>query len=65
MQENWELPSIVLRLDLPQHCVSIGYRPAMYYGRVYHNNVLMLGIAQKCSKATCTPAKENDSVHSP
>ena len=49
--------SNVLGLDLPQQCVSIGYSPAMYEGRVYDNNVLMLGIAQQNNKAACTSAK--------
>ena len=35
-------------------CVSFGYSPAIYPGRVYHNNVLMLGIAQQSNKAFCT-----------
>ena len=46
MHQNWELLSNVQRLVLPQQCVGIGYIAAMYYGRVYHNKVLMLGIAE-------------------
>ena len=45
------------KYDLPQQCVSIGYVPAMFSGRVYHNNVLMLGIAQQSNKAACISAK--------
>ena len=52
-----ELLSNELRLDLPEHCVSIGYSPAMCEGKVYHSNVLMLGIAQQSNKAACTSAK--------
>ena len=49
--------SLILRLDLAQQCVSLGYSPAMYKGRVYHNNVFMLGLAQESNKAAWTSAK--------
>ena len=56
MQSYWELLSNVKRLDLPQQCVSTVYVSAMFLGRVYHNKVLTLGIAQQCNKAACTSA---------
>ena len=46
-----------MRLDIPQECVSTGYSSAMFWGRVYLSNVLMLGIAQQNNKAACISAK--------
>ena len=53
----WELRSNVLRRGIPQQCVRIGYSSvcmeignwsAMFYDRLYLNDVLGLGIAQQC-----------------
>ena len=53
----WELLSNVLRMGIPQQCVRIGYSSvsiefgnwsAMFYDRLYLNDVLGLGIAQQC-----------------
>ena len=53
----WELLSNVIRRGIPQQCVRIGYSSvcmeigncsAMFYDRLYLNDVLGLGIAQQC-----------------
>ena len=57
MQYNLELLCSVKRLESPQQCVRIGHNPAMYQSRVYHNNVLMLGVAQQSNNVAYTSAK--------